>query len=270
MAGALITDVGTVAMGTTPALAAVTPGAGSSFTIRSVPSTSRVLLSDLWRKGTAAGAVRVTSPNLVPVSNGIYLRPAAGLGDFLFGGPPTQVLKPQDTLVIEDLGGASETDLVAMQAYYAASPGGQVSLVSPGDIAGAAEFVFGWPVAAAAAAVAGGQGQTNITSTVDSSTADRWYAVMGYLCDTQVGAVGIQSPNTSQYFVGGPGDTDARFTRNYFLDLSMMLGAPCVPLIAAANKASTNVVVADNAASTAVNVTLILAQMPETYSPPAV
>lgn len=225
------------------------------------------MLTDVWSKGAAVGRVQITSPKLVPVSNGIRIQTPTGLADFLLPGPPFQGLTPQDNLTVQVDGTASDDYAACLQSYYSDLPGAAPVLKSPGDIPGVTNFVFGWPVAAAASATIGDQEATVITTTVDSSTANRWYAVMGYICDTEVAAVGIQGVDTSQLFIGGPGDTDPVRTRNYFADLSMRTGKPTIPLWNAANKANTSIVVVDNAASTDVNVTLILAELAAGYTP---
>lgn len=264
---ALITDAGAVAIGAGPVLTPVPAGAGSTFTVRNAALTASVSLVDVWAKGAAAGRIQISSPNLVPVSNGIRIQTPAGLADFLMGGPPFQSLIPQDNLSVQLDGTAAAVLAACLQSYYTDLPGGSMILHMPGDISGQTEFVFGWPVAAAAATAPGSQGSVAVTATIDSSTANRWYAVLGYVVDTSVAAVGIAGVDTSQLFIGGPGDTSSNHTRNYFADLSIRLGMPCIPMFNAANKASTSVVVVDNAASTAVNVTLIVAQMNAGYTP---
>jgi hypothetical protein len=269
MAKALITDCGAVAIGAGPVLTAVPAGAGSTFTVRNAPLTSKVNLIDIWEKSAAAGQVRVTSPNLVPVTNGIRIQTPAGLADFLFPRDMPQPLVPQDVLTVSVDGTAADVNGVALQSYYDDLGPNGMRLVSPGDIANAYEYVFGWPVAAVGGAAAGNQGSTVITTTVDSSDANKWYAVLGYETDTSVLAVGLSGIDTSQLFIGGPGDTAGQRTTRYFMELCATIGRPCIPLFNAANKASTNVVVVDNAAATAANVTLILAQLPASYQPPA-
>lgn len=267
MGAALIVDAGAATIAVGPVLTDVTAGAGSTFTVRNTNLSSKVQLLDAFMKGAAVGQLRITSPNLVPVTNGIRIQTPTGLADFLLPGPPFQELIPQDTLDVQADGTAADIYVACLQSWYDDLPGGSPVLKMPGDVAGATDFVFGWPVAAAAPATEGDQASTVITTTVDSSIANRWYALLGYVCDTSVAAVGLKGTDTSQLFVGGPGDTDPVRTRNYFADLAVRSGKPCVPLFNAANKAATNIVVVDNAASTAVNVTMILAQLSKTYQP---
>lgn len=265
MASALITDCGAVAIGAGPVLTTVPAGAGSTFVVRNAPLTSPPWLIDMWSKSAAVGQARVASPNLVPVSNGVRIQIPTGLADFLLPRSQQQALVPQDILTVSALGTAANVNGVALQSYYPDLGPNGMNLHAPGDINGNYDFIFGWPVAAAAAAVAGNQGTTNITTTVDSSSANKYYALLGYQVDTTVLAVGIAGVDTSQLFVGGPGDPAGYRTNSYYFDLYQDLGAPCVPVFNAANKGNTNVVVVDNAANTAVNVTLILAQMKSSF-----
>lgn len=266
MPPALITDVGSATFAAAGS-AAATFTSPSTNVVRGTAATSKTSLVGLWRNGAAKGSFKVTSPNIVPVSNGIYAFGPAGNSGRITSGSPAQLLTPQDTLAVNITATAIETDQVALQSYYTDAPAGGMSLKSPGDISGQAEFVFAWPVAAAAAAAIGGLGQTAVTQTVDSSSANRWYALLGYLTDTTVTSVGLVGTDTSQLYIAGPGQVLPDQTSNYFQDLSMALGAPCIPCWNAANKASTNIGIIDVAASTAANITMILAQMPANWTP---
>jgi hypothetical protein len=106
-----------------------------------------------------------------------------------------------------------------------------------------------------------------ITTTYDASSANANYALLGYTCSVAVGAVGIKGVDTSATFIGGPGEAITKNTADYFLAMSKRSGKPCIPIFNAANKANTFVVGVDSAASTAVKVTLILAQLQESYTP---
>lgn len=264
---ALIVDAGVATVGAGPVLTAVTAGASSSFTIRNSQLTSPVWLLDAWRESGHVGYFTIVSPKLVPTSNGIRIACPTGLAPFCLGGPPYQALTPQDTLTISDDGTAADVDMVAIQSYYQDLPGVSMTLKSPGDIQGVTDFILGWPVAITSSATAGNQNTTVITTTIDQSTANRWYAVLGYMTDVQLGCVGIQGVDTSASFIGGPGVTTPNFTRNYFEQLSARTGLPCIPLFNAANKTNTFIVAIDHATSVAANVTLILAQLNSTYQP---
>lgn len=266
MCPAIVTDVGS----------AVNPGAGPTacvFTapntnvVRNAPFNTDINLIGFWRNGVTKGLAQLVSPKIVPTARGIFYVAGAGCTGQLLRDPPYQGLTPQDVLVASLGGGAAESDQLAIQSYYASLPGVAQTLKSPGDVLGAAQFTFAWPVAAAAPAGIGGQGNTLITTTVDQSTANAWYGVLGYTVDALVTAVGITGIDTSNTFIGGPGLLDAFKTHNYFADLSIASGMPCIPMFNAANKGNTNVTVVDVAAGTTVNVTLVLAEMPIGWTP---
>lgn len=267
MGRALIVDGGVATVGAGPVLTAVTAGSGSSFTVRNSPFGSNIWLTDLWRQSAHKGEAQITSPKIVPVSNGIRYQTPTGLADFLLGGPPYQALTPQDALTVNDNGTAADVDLVVIQTYYENLPGVDMTLKMPGDIEGVTDFVFAWPVAVTTSGTAGNQNNTVITTTVDSSVANVWYALLGYTVDVACGAVGISGVDTSQTFIGGPGDIAPYLTRRYFAQLSERTGQPCIPLFNAANKGNTNITAINQAASLAVNVTMVLAQLSENYQP---
>lgn len=267
MGRALIVDGGAVAVAAGPVETPVVAGAGSTFTVRNASLNSNIWLFDLFYAGAAAGEIQAVSPKLVPVSNGIRFQTTLGTNYGLLPGPPFQLLTPQDTLAISVNGTAADVNMAAIQSYYEDLPGSGMTLKMPGDISGVTEFVFGWPVAAGSGATAGDQESNVVTTTVDSSTANRWYAVLGYTVDVACGVVGISGIDTSMLFVGGPGVVDPYKTRSYFADLSMRSGLPCIPLWNAANKANTNVVCIDYGADTDINVTLILAELNSSYTP---
>lgn len=264
---ALITDAGVATVGAGPVLTEVTAGQDSTFTVRGTTATNKTILTDAWRKAAAVGRVEITSPNLVPVTNGIRIQTPTGLTDGLLPKGVYQSLVPQDTLLVQDDGTAADVDLVAIQSYYTDTGGGGMKLKSPGDIYGQAEYIFGWPVAVTSSATAGDPGTALITATVDSSSANYWYALLGIEVDVEVGVIGLKGTDTSQLLCGKPGTTDTYKSRSYFADKSVETGLPCIPCFNAANKGATSIAAIDNAASTATNATMILAQMPINWAP---
>lgn len=264
---ALITDAGVATVGAGPVLTAVVAGQGMSFTVRNSALTDKVLLTDTWRKSAAVGRVQISSSDLMPIAAGIRIQTPAGLADRLLPKGVYTALTPQDALLVQDDGTAADVDLVAIQSYYTNLPAGGMVLKSPGDIAGTAKYVFGWPVAVTSSATAGNQGTAVITTTVDSSEANTWYALLGVETDVSVGALGLVGVDTSQLLCGLPGNTDSYKQRSYFMDRSVETGLACVPCFNSANKANTFIAAIDNAASTAVNATMVCARMPDNWTP---
>ena len=261
----LIADAGAVSDPSTT-ITAVTAGSGSTFTVRGTNATATQKLVGLARGGATKGLVRVRSPYLSDNVQGIRFAAAAGVQNNLLNQYAAQPLVTQDSLTVEVTGGASEYDGALLQTYYDDLNGAAPILKMPGDVTGSAEWVTTWEVAAAASATEGAWANTLITTTYDESKANRWYALLGYVCDVAVLGVALNGADTSNFNIGGPGLTDPYKTRNYFADLSMQLGKPCVPMFNSANKGNTNIAVVDVAASTAVNVSLVVAIMPASYS----
>ena len=262
----LVCDAGAV---TNPGatITAVPAGAGSTFTVRGTSASTSQTLVGLARGGATKGLVRVRSPYLSDNVQGIRYAVAAGIQDDLLSRVGVQSLVPQDTLTVEVTGGAAEFDGALLSTYYDDLSGASPKLKMPGDISGAAAYITTWEVAAAAPATEGNWANTLITTTYDESKANSWYAVLGYVVDTAVLGIALNGADTSNFNIGGPGVTEPFRTKHYFADLSLSLGKPCIPVFNSANKGNTNVAVVDVAASTAVNVTLIVAIMPPTWQP---
>ena len=268
MGQALIVDAATVETTAASTLYAATAGSGSTLTVRNAALTSQVLLTDVWRRAvTTAGQVQITSPKIVPISHGIQFNLPAGTAGYNMPGPPYQVLTPQDNLTMQLSGGATEKVVGLLQSYYSELPGIEMTLKNLSEIEPQTEFVFGWEVDITTSATVGAQNETVVTTTYDGSTANAWYALLGYAVSAPIAAVGIKGIDTSATFIGGPAEATGRNTSRYFADLSMRSGKPCIPMWNAANKGNTFVVGVDAAASTATKVTLILAQMQGSFTP---
>lgn len=262
----LVCDAGAVSDPST-SITAVTPGQGSTFTIRGTSVSTTQQLVGLARGGVTKGIVRLRSPYLSDNVQGIRFAAAAGIQDDLLCDYATQQLIAQDTLTVEVTGGGSEYDGALLSQYYDNLAGAQPTLKMPGDLSGQAAFVTTWEINAAAPSNPGDWANTIITNLYDVSKANSYYGVLGYVVDTPVLGIALNGADTSNFNIGGPGVTEPYRTKNYFADLSMRLGKPCIPVFNTANKGNTNIAVVDVAASTTVNVTLIVAIMPKSWTP---
>jgi hypothetical protein len=267
MGAALVTDVGVATIGAGPVITAATAGTGSTFTVRNFPFTAKANLIDMWFQAPHAGMIRVRSPKFADNVQGIRVNGAGTLQGGLITPSSPQFLVPQDTLTVELNGTAADVNFAAIQSYYTDLSGAAPVMKMPGDISSQMQWLDTWVVAITTSGTAGAINSTAITTTYDVSQANRWYAVLGYVVDTAVGAVGITGADLSNLNVMGPGTLLTHFTRNYFADLSMKIGAPCIPVFNTANKGNTNIVAANEAASLAVNVTLNVAIMPQGWNP---
>lgn len=267
MPRALVTDVGVATIGAGPVITAATAGKGSTFTVRNFSIGSTAELIDMAFKGPHAGMIRVRSPKMADNVQGIRANVATGLQGWLLNREFGQEVYPQDALTVELNGTAADVNGALIQTYYDDLVGANPTLKMPGDILGNYQFEDSWTVAITTSATAGDINSTAITTTYDVSLANRYYAVLGYICDTSILACGVTGADLSNLNVMGPGDIVPFRTRNYFADLSLRLGKPCIPVFNTANKGNTGIAAADNAASTTANVTLIVAIMPATWMP---
>lgn len=242
-------------------ITAVTPPAGDTFVVRSFSPGASAYLEQLFRSGTAAGIVRVRSPLLHDFVQGVRFACPAGSTTNLIEAGPQQHIMSQDALTVEVTGGASETDLGIIGTYYTDLPGASARLYQPADIMGSYQYVIGVQVAVTSSATIGTWVDTLITTTEDVLHANTDYALLGYMTDTQLAAIAIKGPDTSNLRCGGPGVLDLPETRDYFLDLAARTGRPHIPVINSANKGSTYVSVCGCTASISANITLLLAQV---------
>ena len=266
MGAALITDVGVVS-DPGAAESAVIAAPGSSFTVRNFSTNDTAELVELTRKGATAGIVRVRSPKLSDNLQGIRYAVGVGEQSFLLQRELLQGLYPQDPLTVEVTGGATEYDGAAISTYYDNLPGISQRLHMPGDFSSITKFVDSWQVTVDAGATVGNWGTALINSFYNVIPNNTDIAVLGYVVDAACLAVAINGVATGNEYLGGPGDTSAYRTRNYFADLSKDIGKPCVPVLNTGDSSAINIAVSDVAASTAVNVTLVVAILNQLVTP---
>lgn len=246
--------------GAAGAAAAAVPG--DSLNVKAVPFDNAVFLEQVWHIGGTAGFVRITSPRMHDQAQGLRLQGLANTPVPLLPEEAFQPLYSQDALSVTIAGGATETDIAYLAMYYRDIPGMSARLVSWADIAGRIRNLIGVQVAVAGAAAIGDWGPGDaITSDFDQLKANVDYAVLGYETTVAVGAVGLRGPDTGNARVGGPGTTERQETRDWFVRQSRATGLPHIPVINAANKATTLVDINDDAAATACTVSFVLAEL---------
>lgn len=234
--------------------------AGQSGTVRNTSLDTRVCLEDMWAKGASAGVFRIRSPRLHDNVQGIRFQNPVTYNHLLMGWWPEEQLVPQDQLVAEITGGSTETDMGAYTIAYDSLPGSDGNFATWDQIKGRVEHIATIEVATTASATAGNWSTgTALNATFDLTWANSWYAILGYICSANVTAIAIQGPDLGNLKVGGPGNLDAWDTRNYFVQRDTKGSVPAIPVINSANKAGTFIFAADTAASTAVNVDLVVA-----------
>jgi hypothetical protein len=245
-------------------LAALTPLTGDSLTVRNAAQGSEVLLAQVWSDVQVAGTLRVRSPRFHDNVQGIRFDTVIGeLKPVLPWGLP-EPLVPQDNMTIELAGSAVAGDIeqVFLLLYYADLPGSDARLASWEDIANRIEHIIPVENTIATGTTGDWTGAEAINAEFDLLKANTDYALLGYLTDTETGAVSWKGSDTGNYRVGGPGEPDLRdLTKDWFVLLSQAYGRPMIPVFNAGNKAGIQVECAQDENGADPTITSIFAQL---------
>lgn len=244
------------------ALTALTLNTGDSATVKSFPFGSKAEIIAAWAQAATPGIIRIRSPRLHDVNQGIRLRTTLAGARNLMGQGLSQDLVPQDSLTFEGQGGAAETDVFSFLVYYHDLPGINAHLISPQEVDARVVNVAGMEIAVTSSATVGQYG----TAAALNATFDNWkrnvdYAIIGVLSDAAGATVGLTGPDTGQTRIGLPMTTEPLVGYNWFRQLSEENALPLVPVVNAANIAATFIDTATATASVAANVTLVVAEL---------
>jgi hypothetical protein len=238
----------------------VTVSPGSSFTVAAGVSEGAINLEQIWAAGAVCDQTQIFSPRMHDNNVGIRLQVGTTKLRRLLPWDVDQPLYPADTPTVQTHAtGAGQTGIGVLYEYMDL-PGAQGRYATWEDVNSRIEQIYGQQVAATSSATVGTFGASvALNAATDNFRANRDYALLGYTVNAGCLAVAITGPDTSNYMVGGPGDPDPVNTFDWFKLASLETGRAFIPIIAANNRASTFLQVADVAASTAVNVSLTLA-----------
>lgn len=243
-------------------LTALTANAGDAFTVKSFPFGSKAYILSAWGQEATPGVLRIRSARLHDASQAIRLRVATTTANPLLSFAAEQPLQPQDALTVELSGGAAETDLGAFLVYYDDLPGIAARLISQQEYLQRVVNIFGAEVAITTGGTAAQYGgAVALNATFDTFKRNVDYAWLGIITDVSIGVVGITGPDTGQTRIGMPGISDPYKTRDFWVETDQNNPFACIPVINAANVAATSIDVAATQTATAVNVTVILAEL---------
>lgn len=242
---------------------AATMSPGDTSTIRNFNPQSLAFLTNVLLAFTTPGAqVRVRSPLFHDNVQGIRVIPGESPIRFSLPKEAAQMLRPQDTLTIEQIVNlAAEKNTGALSVFYQDLPGAAARLHMLGDVLGLIKNIKPLLVAAPENATVGTWADVVLTTTEDLLKANTDYAVLGYTTDRAEVAIGIKGPDTANLRVCGPGDVRTVEVQRYFADQSDLHGLPMIPVINSANKGATFVSVLSQATGGTPNVQLILAEL---------
>lgn len=240
-----------------------TTAPGDSLQIRAFAPPASAKLVRFLSNLRSGSALRVRSPLLHDNVAGLQFyqgatNPSNGLlGEYLF-----QQLQPQDTLVVEQIVNAiTQTDSEVLGILYQDLPGAAARLHSMADIANLIKSLKTIRVATVAGTVVGSWVDTALNATETLLHANTDYALLGYVLDTAITAVGIKGIDTSNLRVVGPGVLDTNVTHDYFVNQAVRSGLPMIPVFNAANVGGTFVSCYNSAVPPVMNVELLVAEL---------
>ncbi len=243
-------------------LTALTVNAGDSFTVKSFPFGSSAYIMQAWASEATIGVFRIRSPRLHDASQAIRLRVGTTTPNPLLPFAAEQQVQPQDALTVELSGGGAETDMAAFLVYYADLPGIAARLITHAEYLQRVVNIFGSEVAMTTGGTAGQYGgAVALNASFDTFKRNVDYAWLGCITDVSVGVVGITGPDTGQTRIGMPGIADPYKTRDFWVETDDANPFATIPVINAANISATIIDLAAIQTATAVNVTVILAEL---------
>ncbi|MGH7239409.1 MAG: hypothetical protein ACREHG_04995 [Candidatus Saccharimonadales bacterium] len=245
---------------------AVTFATGNSGTVRSFASPATAKLQNVFLKGAALSEVNISSPLIYNDVKAIDFKSSQGPASYTLPPDVGQMLQSQDTLSVKASSGTADSTAVAYQNYYTDLSGAAAKLYNWGDISGVIEHLHTVEIDVTASATIGAWNDTVITTTQDDLKANRWHAVLGFIVDVACLCVAFSGTDTSSLRVSGPGTIRTDDTSDWFIRQSAHHGTPQIPIFNSANKDTTYVSVADNAASTAVKVQLVTALLSSSFT----
>jgi hypothetical protein len=247
--------------GATFTAAAVVATNNDSLTVRNYPSQNQAYMVDVIRRHNTSGAVRVLSPLLHDNVTGMtwYTNETPSLLEI----PPFvgQRIEPGDLLSVQVTGDTTHHCSVYLVNYYTNLTGASANLYQTADLSASIKTLKPITIAVTASATVGLWSDTLITATENQLHATSFYAVLGFSTDTALGAIGFKAQSTGNLRICGPGATTPEDTSYYFIKKANDWGQPYIPVFNGQDRGACYVSVADNAASTTANVTLVLAEL---------
>lgn len=243
-------------------LTALTPDTGDVFTVKSFPFSDRAMIIDAWAQTATIGVLRIRSPRLHDVAQGIRLRTSVATSRSLLPSELVQPLAPQDVLTVEGSGGGAETDVFSFLVLYESGALPTTRLITAAEFQARQVNIFGAEVQITSSGTAGQYGgSAALNATFDTWKRNVDYAILGILSDTAGCTVGITGPDTGQTRIGQPMAVEPLQTHEYFVNLSNRLNKPLIPVINAANIGATLIDAATTSAGATVNFTVICAEL---------
>lgn len=234
-----VTATGTAINTTIAALAAVT---GDSLAVKNCPLEKAVRILQFWGDSQLAGTGRIRSARLHDNVSAIRFDTIAGDIQPYMPWGVSQRVYANDVLNVELAGSSTAGDIetITLLLYYEDLPGIAARFIAPDELMRRGGNLLYGENTIATGTAGGYSGGEAINVEIDQFHAGGQYALVGFLCDTEMGAVCWRGPDTGNLRVSGPGEEIHReLTADWFVRLSTAFKLPLIPVFSAENKAAT-------------------------------
>lgn len=243
---------------------------GDSLTVRNFATTDKAYLEAIglqFATHASGDNIQITSPQLADDVTGLNFQPLDNPAGFLMPRQVPQRVYPGDTLAAQVTDGTnSDVSTATLHMYYPNLPGAGARITRFAQISGA--VINEKPVEVSITTVAGSWVDTLLGTNGAVLKSERDYAVLGYMSDVAVTAIGVKGAFTSNYRACGPGVTAVYDTAEYFLQMDAESGQPHISVFNGKDVGAVYVSVLAPAVVTPV-VTLLLAELPNNVVPQA-
>lgn len=259
----------------------LTAGTNQSFTVRNFTTGRAELLEINAADSVGAALMQIKSPKMHDSTYGMQFaftpKTLAGTSVFnpqsILPSYQTQTLYATDSPTVSVAGANGDVVCVALDYFYT-------------DLSGIAARLFSWdtiqPLIVNTAGVtvtpstSGTAGNWGTSAALNSGNynlkANTDYAILGYNVQQPCVAVAIQGTDTGNLYIGGPGSPVAAINGSYFIDQAVKYRSTVfqnqIPVINSNNAPGTIVNIAATNTSTAVIVSLTLAQLSQSLPSP--
>lgn len=226
-----------------------TNATGDSQAVKSFREGTPAYIINGWALGATLGYFQVYSPRLHDTTRGIRYKLIAANSVPPWQMGLTQLIYPQDVLVVQQSGGGSEVDSGCLLQWFSDLPGVDARLVNWESWQNRIEDLVTVETTHTQGTAGDWSGAVALNSGSQLLKANRDYMLLGYASDTNITSVGLRGPDTGNLRNAGPGTTDRKVTSSWYMDLSTKTKLPCNVIINAANAGATYVDVQGNTGS---------------------
>src|SRR5258708_15831174 len=183
---------------------AATMASGDSLTIGNTDLNNPIYLLNVWGDHQTAGYIRIRSPKLHDINQGIRLFDVASEVQPLFPWGLKETMFPQDTLELNITGSATSGDIetACMLIYYQNLPGHNAQLFRWSEIMNRIAHFFTVENTLALGTAGGYSGEERIIDEFDFGKANTNYALLGYQVSVECAAIGYRGSDLGGFRVG--------------------------------------------------------------------